>query len=218
LTYFLTVPFVLLSIGVLSRFIEPSLNRAEEAEPLRRQIATTYRTIVERGRLRPIIVTMVLSALLLQALLEFGPLWMVALAASAILYGPQWAGLMSAVGLGGLLAARITVTRSANMAAVLVVMLASSLTLTTSHDPVVVIAAQVALALLLVAVSTALTRMLHDAIPSSIRAGVSSGVGTLTWMAFLPFALGFGFLSRSAGVHAAAWMVVAATAATCASP
>ena len=217
LTYFLTVPFVVLSIGVLSRFIEPSLNRAEEAEPLRRQIATTYRTIVERGRLRPIIVTMVLSALLLQALLEFGPLWMVALAASAILYGPQWAGLMSAVGLGGLLAGRITVTRSVNMAAVLVVMLASSLTLTTSHDPVVVIAAQVALALLLVAVSTALTRLLHDAIPSSIRAGVSSGVGTLTWMAFLPFALGFGFLSRSAGVHAAAWMVVAATAATCAS-
>jgi hypothetical protein len=77
------------------------------------------------------------------------------------------------------------------------------------HDPVAVIAAQAALALLLVAVSTLLTRLLHDAIPSSIRAGVSAGVGTLTWMAFLPIALAFGFLSRSAGVHAAAWMVVA---------
>jgi hypothetical protein len=217
LTYFLTVPFVVLSIGVLSRFAEPSLHRSEDAEPLRRQIVTTYRTIVERGRLRPILMTMVLSALLLQALLEFGPLWMVALAAPAILYGPQWAGLMSAVGLGGLVAGRITLTRPATLATVIVVMLACSLTLTTSHDPVAVIAAQVALALLLVTVSTVLTRLLHDAIPSSIRAGVSSGVGTLTWMAFLPFALAFGFLSRSAGVEAAAWMVVATTAATCAS-
>lgn len=217
LTYFLTVPFVVLSIGVLSRFAEPSLHRSEEPEPLRRQIVTTYRTIVEQGRLRPIIMTMVLSALLLQALLEFGPLWMVALAAPAILYGPQWAGLMSAVGLGGLLAERITLTRPATLAAVIVVMLGCALTLTTGHDPVAVIAAQVALALLLVAVTTVLTRLLHDAIPSPIRAGVSSGVGTLTWTAFLPFALAFGFLSRSAGVHAAAWIVVAATAATCAS-
>jgi MFS family permease len=217
MTYFLTVPFVVLSIGALLRFTEPRLHRAGDALPLRSQIATTYRTIVERGRLRPIIITMVLSALLLQMLLEFGPLWMVALAAPAILYGPQWAGLMSAVGLGGVLAGRITLTRPVTLATVVAVMLACSFTLTASHNAVVVIAAQVALALLLVAVSTLLTRLLHDEIPSSLRAGVSSGVGTLTWMAFLPFALAFGFLSKHSGVHAAAWMVMAATAATCAS-
>lgn len=216
-TYFLTIPFVVLSIGALSRFTEPRLHRAGDALPLRSQIATTYRTIVERSRLRPIVITMVLSALLLQMLLEFGPLWMVALAAPAILYGPQWAGLMSAVGFGGVLAGRITLTRPATLATVVAVMLACSLTLTASHNPVVIIAAQVALALLLVAVSTLLTRLLHDEIPSSLRAGVSSGVGTLTWMAFLPFALAFGFLSKHSGVPAAAWMVVAATTATCAS-
>ncbi len=217
LAYFLTIPFAVLSIGALSRFTEPRLHRGCDRQPLRSQIATTYRTIAGRGRLRPITITMVLSALLLQMLLEFGPLWMVALAAPAILYGPQWAGLMSAVGLGGVLAGRVTLTRPATLATVVAVMLAGSLTLTTSHNPVAVIAAQVALALLLVAVSTLLTRLLHDEIPSSLRAGVSSGVGTLTWMAFLPFALAFGFVTRHSGVHAAAWMVVAATAATCAS-
>jgi hypothetical protein len=77
-----------------------------------------------------------------------------------------------------------------------------------------VIAAQIVLALLLVAVSTQLTRQLHDAIPSSIRAGVSSGVGTLTWVAFVPSALGFGLLSRHVGVLVAGWMIVALTAAT----
>ena len=38
------------------------------------------------------IALLVLTALLLQVMLEFGPLWMVALAASAGLYGPHWAG------------------------------------------------------------------------------------------------------------------------------
>jgi len=215
-TYFLTIPFALLSIGVLTRFHEPRLHKASEALPLRSQITTTYRTIVGRGRLRLIITTTVLSALLLQMLLEFGPLWMVALAAPALLYGPQWAGLMSAVGLGGVLAGRISLTQPATLAAAIAAMLASSLTLTASHNPAAVIAAQVVLAFLLAAASTLLTRLLHDEIPSSLRAGVSSGVGTLTWMAFLPLALGFGFLSRHSGIHTAAWMLVAATAATCA--
>jgi hypothetical protein len=212
LTYFVTAPFVVLSINALARFHEPRLQRRDDDEPVRTQIATTYKTIVERGRLRSIIVTMVLCALLLQTLLEFGPLWLVAFAAPAVLYGPQWAGLMSAVGLGGLVAARANSTRPAALVTTVVVMLIGTLMLVTSRNAVVVIAAQILLALLVVAVSTVATRLFHDEVPSTIRAGVSSGVGTLTWMAFLPFALAFGFVSRQVGVQAAAWMVVAVAA------
>ena len=89
------------------------------------------------------------------------------------------------------------------------VMVASSLVLTTSHNAMAVIAAQVVLALLVVAISTVLTRQFHDAVPSAIRAGVSSGVGTLTWVAFVPFALGFGLVSRHVGVLSAGWLIVA---------
>jgi predicted MFS family arabinose efflux permease len=113
------------------------------------------------------------------------------------------------MGLGGLLGGRLSLARNANKVVVVTAMVASSLTLTTSHEIVAVIAAQVVLALLVVAVSTVLTRELHDAVPSSIRAGVSSGVGTMTWVAFVPFSLGFGLLSRHAGVLTAGWMMVA---------
>jgi hypothetical protein len=206
-TYFLTIPFAVVAIATLLRFREPKLHRTHQTELLRGQVATTYRTILERGRLRPIIVAGVLCALLLQMLVEFGPVWMVALAAPAFLYGPQWAGLMSAMGLGGVLAGRLSLTRRTNVVAMMVVtMLACSLTLTSMHNTVIVIAAQVVLALLLVAISTQLTQQLHDAIPSSIRAGVSSGVGTLTWIIFVPTALGFGLLSRHTGVLGAGWM------------
>jgi MFS family permease len=208
-TYFLTIPFALVAICVLSRLAEPTLHRLDDAPPLRRQIRTTYSTIIGRGQLRSIIGTMVLCALLLQALLEFGPLWMVALAAPAVLYGPQWAGVMSAMGFGGLLGGRLSLTRTANRLSVATAMVASSVVLTTSHSTVSVIAAQVVLALLVVAISTALTRELHDVVPSSVRAGVSSGVGTMTWVAFVPFALGFGLLSRHVGVLTAGWLLVA---------
>jgi Na+/melibiose symporter-like transporter len=65
-----------------------------------------------------------------------------------------------------------------------------------------------------VAISTFLAGRLHECVASSIRAGVSSGVGTLTWIVFLPFALGFGAVSDRAGVHAAGWMIVAVAAVT----
>ncbi len=84
--------------------------------------------------------------------------------------------------------------------------------LVVSDHAVLVIGVQVALTLLVVAVSIPVTRRLHDAVPSSIRAGVASGVGTLTWLAFVPFALGFGAISQAAGVDRGAWLFVAVAA------
>lgn len=210
LTYFVTVPFAALSVLVLLAFTEPRLHKSAEPTSLRTHVAITYRTILQRGRLLPIITVMVLAGLLLQVLLEFGPLWLVALAAPAILYGPHFAGLTSALGLGGLLAGRLRLTHPARLGTVVAVMVGCTLILTASHDPIVVIVAQVVLALLIVAVSILLTRLLHDAVPSAIRSGVASGVGTFTWITFLPFALAFGLVSKYSGVHTAGWMITAA--------
>jgi MFS family permease len=96
-------------------------------------------------------------------------------------------------------------------------MLGCGITLANSHDVYGVIAAQVGLAFILVIVGTFLSRLFHDEIPSNIRAGVASGVGTLTWAAFLPFALVFGYVTKHTGVHTAAWMIVAVTLLTSAS-
>ena len=207
ITYFLTIPFVVASIVVLAWLREPQLHRSEDTEPLRTQVAMTYRTFIDARQLRPIIFALVLTGVLLQSLLEFGPLWMVAIGAPAVLFGPQWASLMSALGLGGFLAGRIP-TCEKSLAVVVFAMLASGVVLATSGNAILVIGAQVVLAVLLVATSTVAMRGLHDQIPSSRRAGVSSGVGTLTWMTFLPFSLAFGLLTQKAGIHVAAWMVV----------
>jgi hypothetical protein len=77
-----------------------------------------------------------------------------------------------------------------------------------SHVALLVVAVQVLLTLLVVAVSIPVMRRLHDAVPSTIRAGVASGVGTITWLAFVPFALVFGFISDRAGIDRAGWLLV----------
>jgi hypothetical protein len=211
ITYLLSVPFVALSIVALLRCSEPTLHRAGESTSLRAHVGLTYRTLTRRGRLLPIVTLSVLTGLILQVVLEFGPLWLVALAAPAVLYGPYWAGLVSSLGLGGLIAGRLHLERPRIAAAIAALMTASSVVLTISGSVIVVTAAQIVLALLIVAAGIHTSRLLHDAVPSTVRAGVTSGVNTFTWIAFLPIALIFGLFSKHHGVHAAGWMVTAIT-------
>lgn len=210
LMYFLSVPLAALSIVAYLRFREPQLHKTEEATSLRSHLAVTYRTLTQRGRLLPIVALAVLTSLILQLIFEFGPLWLVALAVPAVLYGPYWGALTSTLGLGGLLAGRVQLNRPATLGVVVVLMLLASQVLAMRTGVVVVTIAQVVLALLIVMVSIHVTRLLHDAVPSTIRSGVASGVGAISWIAFLPSALVFGIVSKQSGVHSASWMITAA--------
>jgi predicted MFS family arabinose efflux permease len=213
LTYFLTIPFTALSVLALLRFKEPRLHESDDKTTLRDHLQVTYQTLTRRGQLRAVIVLAVLTSLVMTTIFEFGPLWLVALGAAAAIYGPHWAGLMSTFGLGGLLAGRLSFDRWTTVVPVTGAVLVSALVLTTSRNVLVVTVAQIVLVLLMVAASIHVTRLVHDSVPSAIRAGVASGVGAASWIVFLPFAVGFGFVSQRYGVHAAGWMLVVVTLA-----
>ena len=207
LTYFLTVPFALASIVALLRFDEPRLHKAEEPTSLRSHVAVTYRTITRRRELLPAITLTVLTALMLQVIFEFGPLWLVASGTAPGLYGPFWAGLVSTLGLGGLLAGRVRFDRPTTVVETIAALTLASWVLTASRNILVVTVAQFAVALAVVTMSIYVSRVLHDAVPSTIRSGVVSGVGALSWISFLPFSLVFGHVSKQQGVGTAAWMI-----------
>ncbi|HEX6760463.1 MAG TPA: MFS transporter [Propionibacteriaceae bacterium] len=211
LMYFLSVPIAALSIFAYLWFREPRLHKTEEATSLRSHLAVTYRTLIQRGKLLPIIGLAVLTSLVLQVIFEFGPLWLVALAAPAVLYGPYWAALTSTFGLGGLLAGRVQLNRLVPLGITVGLMILASLVLTRESGVLVASIAQVVLALLIVLASIHVTRLLNDAVTSTVRSGVASGVGALSWIAFLPSALVFGIVSKQTDVHTASWMIVAAT-------
>jgi MFS family permease len=207
--YFLTVPFALASIGGYALFREPRLHRAAEPVALHRHLALTVRAVTRRVRLLPIVTLGVLAAVISQLVFEFGPLWLVALAVPAAAYGPYWAGLVSTLGFGGLLAGRLRLDRPVNAWAAAGAMTVAALLLTADTGLVAVTAAQVTLALLTGLAAIHVSAVLHDAVPSAIRSGVASGVSSLSWLAFLPVALGFGALSTAQGVHRAGWVLVA---------
>ena len=210
LTYFLSVPFVALAVVAFLRFDEPRLHRSAEPVALRRHVALTFRTMTRQPDVRRIMLLAALVALLSQAVFEFGPLWLVAVDAPAALFGPYWAALVSTLGIGGYLASKLDLDRRAAVIVLAALAPAASLALSQTGSLVAVIAAQTALALLLAIIAIHAGRLLHDGVPSAIRAGVSSGVGTVSWMLFLPFSLVFGRFAREHGVQRAAWFLTAA--------
>jgi MFS family permease len=92
-TYFATIPLVGLAIIGFLRFDEPRLHQAAERVSLRSHVALTFRTMITS---RPVLRVLLLAAtagLLSSAVFEFGPLWLVALAAplcSTDRTGPRW--------------------------------------------------------------------------------------------------------------------------------
>ena len=110
LTYFLTVPFAALSVVAYCAFPRAAAAQDRRARPrCARHLAVTYRTLIRGGQAaadrRPGRADRACPAKLV---FEFGPLWLVALGAPAVLYGPYWAALTSTLGLGGLLAGQAT--------------------------------------------------------------------------------------------------------------
>ncbi len=83
------------------------------------------------------------------------------------------------------------------------------------QDPRVVVGAQVVTIFGVTVLNIALTRYLHDAMPSTVRAGASSVVSTIGYGAFVPIALGFGVYSRSHGIFAASVFVVVPLGVMC---
>ena len=208
-TYFATIPLVALAGLALRRFREPPLHRTTDRISFRRQTVATVRVLTSDRSLRPVVLLTALGAVVATVVFEFGPLWLVSLHASAGLYGPYWAALVSTVGLGGWLASRTHLDRPATAALLGVVLVLAAALPAFSHYLPLVIAGQIVTALATAMIGVHAGRLLHDAVGSHRRAGVSSGAGALSWVLFLPVSVLFGQLSRAHGVETAGRLLLA---------
>jgi predicted MFS family arabinose efflux permease len=209
-TYFATLPFVVVSIVFFLLFREPRLHRGGEPTALRRHIALTLRVMTRERAVRRVMLLAALAALLSQAVFEFGPLWLVALQAPASIFGPYWAALVATLGVAGYLTSKLRLDDRRVATAFAVLLAATPLVLALSQSIAAIILAQTLLALLLGIVGIHAGLLVHDAVASNVRTGVSSGVGTLGWVLFLPFSLLLGWVGRAYGQGWAGWLLVAA--------
>jgi MFS family permease len=171
-TYFVSIPFVILAIVVFLGFDEPQLHRSAEPVALRKHIAMTVRAITRQQEVLQVLLLVALAGLVAQATFEFGPLWLVALHASPGLFGPYWAALVSTLGVAGCLISKVPVDRRLTAIGLAVVRPAAAMTLTLSRSLATVIVGQIVLALLVALIGIHAGRLPHDAVPSTMRAGL----------------------------------------------
>ncbi len=211
LAYFATIPLVTISLGALLTFKEPHLHHAEGRTSLKSHLLAISQTLFQPGKTLRIVTVLLATSLLLSVIFEFGPLWQLALAAPVGLYGLANAAVLSAGGVGSWLSVRRMLSKPATIVGVAGLLMVSSLALVIVKHAVVVILAQGVLVAGGVGVSMVFTRLLHDSLSSRVRAGAASGVGALSSIAFVLFALIFGVVSQHAGIFHAGWMVVTAS-------
>jgi hypothetical protein len=165
-----------------------------------------------RGNVGWIVVALVANCVVMRLLIEFYQLWYLGLALPVLWYGPACALMYSGAWGGGALANRLRGGRTVLLAGPGTLVIAFGLFV---HDPRVVAGAQVATIFGVTVLNIALTRYLHDAMPSTVRAGASSVVSTIGYGAFVPTALGFGVYSRSHGIFGASVFVVVPLGVMC---
>ncbi len=206
-TFFWSIPIGLLSILALLRFHEPQLHKAAETMSIKAHVAKTFKAVMRKGQLLPVLIVLIVVGALLESVYEFNQLWFIALAMPTVLYGPVTALLLGTSGVGGLIAKYLKLNKRLVMSLALVIMLLSSLSLILFQSTTAVVAGQVFLCVGLVGVSVVFTRLLHDSLDSNVRSGASSAVSTMSRLVFIPFALAFGYISEEASVFNAAWLI-----------
>lgn len=206
-TYFVTVPIALLSVFFLYLMREPSLHKKQEHVSLGSQVTSTFKAISTKGAVLWISVSLVLILMIDQVVFEFNQLWLIALAAPVVAYGPANGLLLSAVTIAGLSASTVS-SRRRLIRFLLVLAVISVFCLALVQNLWVVVIATFIIGTVLIIYEIIFTKLLNDRLSSNIRAGAMSATSSISKLIFIPVALSFGFLSESSGVFNASWILV----------
>lgn len=207
--YIVSLPFALASIVPLLYFREPTLHKKNSAEFVKSHIKQILRVFASKNQLLLLVAAMVLTASSMRILLEFGPLWLVALSLPIVFYGPIAAFTHLTMGVCGFVASWVK-DRRVRIVLLTCVVALLSLLLATRSLPAIVFATALML-LGYMALNIVLSRYLHDATPSTIRVGVSSVVTTMGYIAFLPMAYAFGQVSNNSSIFYASSILIASS-------
>ena len=211
LEYFLTIPFTCCAFATLRRFQEPGLHRTVPRPHLAAHLGRLVRGTTG-SHVGWIVVALVANCVVMRLLIEFYQLWYLGLALPVIWYGPSCALMYSGVWSGGALANWLRGGRAALAAGFGTLAIACGLFV---QDPRVVVGAQITTIFGVTVLNIVLARSLHDAMPSTIRAGVSSVVSTIGYGLFVPTALAFGLFSHGHGIFAASVFIVVPLGVMC---
>lgn len=164
--YLVSLPFVVLSLVCLAFVREPQLHREsaggeQTRRGVRAQARNTFATILAHRDVRALAMVMALSGLLVQMIIEFGPLWLVELRSGAASFGPFSAAVFAALGLAGFLVGRVDLHRRRHRLIGSALIMGACVLMATIRDATVVTVAMTVMAIVLVVAQIQLTSKLH---------------------------------------------------------
>lgn len=204
--YFLSVPFGILSVVTLLAFREPQLHKAEVHTHLVEHTRETFRIVMRKGYIAWLVGALITSALLFNMLLEVDQFWPLALHMPTVWYGPLNALLLLGFGIGGPLAALFKQSCVARNVAIGIGFIAVCLLLI-KHMAVIAIA-QTAIIAVYMALYVVILGALQDQLPSRLRSGAASVVGTLSGVVLIPLVFCFGIVTQQRSVFMAAYLLI----------
>lgn len=208
-TYYYSVPLIVLSIIVISRFQEPLLHKAEGPDPIISHIAKTFSAILRRRFLVPALIASVGFAAVATTVFELSQLWFIELNTPLVWFGVIGAFLYATWGFGGLISTQIRIDKSAKYVCIIAIL--SYTAMIVSRSSLITFLAQFLASAALVALGVLLLRYLHDNIPTKLRAGSASLVGTLTRITIIPLTYAFSTIAHSVNIFAASSILLLIT-------
>lgn len=205
-TYFLSIPVMLIGIVALIKFREPQLHKNGTKSALLKHSRETLKAVLKKGPVFWIVFSLILMQIGERTIFEFYQLWFLALALPVMFFGQGSALMMSSISVSGLAAKRIK-TSIAKVGLLSILMIILSLALT-RHITYLVIIAQASLLAIFMVLDILLNHKIHDLLPSKIRTGASSTIGTIAQIIFLPIAYLFGWLSKTYSIFQASYLVI----------
>ena len=210
-TYWFTIPVVLVALVALVKLREPKLHKVSQSTALASHLVGTLKSLLRHRYTLWLVATLALVSALVYTVLEFTQLWSIALLAPIVLYGPINALHGAAGGIGGYIVGRVQLARRPTMAITLAIVLVSSVGMAVSRHLAVTVVAIALYCIGLFAVMIVFNRYLHDVVPSTVRAGASSIISTLSRIIIVPLSLGIGYLSSQTDIFHATWLIIGLT-------
>ena len=205
-TFWLSVPTALISIVFLYIFKEPKLHKQNQNESLLKHIKLTFGSVFQNDNLIWLLISLLASTTLFTIVIEMSQLWMVALSAPIILYSVMQSLNTSVFGIGGMLSRFIKTKR--NILIGMLFSLLSIFSLIFSHNVWVTILAIFIVLLVAWGINIVITHKIHDSLPSQVRAGSLSAIGSVGRILIIPSSLFFGFLVTNQNISIAGWFLV----------
>lgn len=207
--YLLTTPTAIISLVFLWRFKEPKLHLSQEYTSIRSQAKSTFSAITKKGIVTYLLLTLVFAGVVSEVCFEFNQLWLIALAAPVLMYGPINAIIFSSVVIGSGFARFFSRNTKLLSTIISTIFIGCGLALVFVKNIYSVALSTFIIEVIFISYSIIFNKQLHDRLSASVRAGALSAVSSITRILFIPVALLFGFIGQQYGIFNAAWVLFA---------